>query len=100
MIAYADGQAVALGDRVSIRTWFKNRSGIVVYLPGTSLFNPQMEHNGLTWVGIRLDGGGFVGTVVLYETGRLKKTVKLIARGPRGSVEGLAPDVDPFQEVE
>lgn len=95
MATYADGTLVELGDRVCVRSWFKDRLGTVVYLPGVSSLNPSMEYGGLSWVGIRLDGGGFVGSLVFPESGRLKKRVRLVARGT-GPVEPLAVGEDPF----
>lgn len=55
---------VQLGDHVLTRVWFRKRKGRVVYVPGVSALNTNMEYNGLCWVGIRLDDGGFVSTVV------------------------------------
>lgn len=49
---------VQLGDHVLTRVWFRKRKGRVVYVPGVSALNTNMEYNGLCWVGILLDDGG------------------------------------------
>jgi hypothetical protein len=52
---------VRLGDHVEIRVWLRGRTGRVVYVPGISPLNPNMEYNGPCWVGVRMDNG-FVST--------------------------------------
>jgi len=66
----------------------------VVYVPGISPLNLEMERGGLRWVGIRLDGGGFVSTVVDPVGQFLRKNEKLLKRGTEGFAE-LRPDEDP-----
>lgn len=81
---YEDGLPVLLGDRVELRVWvklFRKLPGTVVYVPGLSPVRSQFEHHGLTWVGIRMDDGTVVGWYVDPSTKRLKKGVRLSARG-------------------
>jgi hypothetical protein len=53
-----------------------------------------MERDGLTWVGIRLDEGGFVSTVVDPEGLYLRKNEKLLRHDPTG-VGPVGPEEDP-----
>lgn len=71
---------VQLGDRVSVRVWFRKRCGRVVYLPGVSPRNSEFDYNGLQWAGIRLDDGSLLASVVRFSTGSLKRKVKFIKR--------------------
>ena len=81
-VTYADGVTqVRPGDRVSVRLFFRRRSGEVIYVPGISRRRGTYEHNGLTWVGISLADGWAVGEIVLPETGGLKKSVRFLGRG-------------------
>jgi hypothetical protein len=93
---YADGLPVMLDDRVELRVWiklFRKLPGTVVYVPGLSKRRTQMEHGGLTWVGIRMDhGGAVVGSLVDPETGYLQKKVRLLGRGERVNAEVANPD--------
>lgn len=84
-VSYSDGTAVQLGDRVELRVWvrlFRRSPGVVVYVPGISQRRPQMEHDGLAWVGVRLDhGGAVVGSWVEPATNRLQGGIRLVRRG-------------------
>lgn len=71
---------VQIGDKVSIRSFLVRRTGTVRYVPGLSPKKPEMEHHGLSWVGIKFDQGGYVGTVVIPETRTLKTSVKFLGR--------------------
>jgi hypothetical protein len=73
---------------------WRRRRGRVVYIPGISPLNPEMERGGLRWVGIRLVEGGFVSTVVDPDGQFLRKNERLVRRDPEGVVE-LKPDEDP-----
>jgi hypothetical protein len=88
---------VQLGDHVLTRVWFRKRSGRVVYVPGISAFNSNMEYNGLCWVGIRLDIGGFVSTVVDPTGAYLRHKETLVKRDPHGYA-ALEDDEDPHAE--
>jgi hypothetical protein len=89
---------VQLGDHVLTRVWFRRRKGRVVYVPGVSTPNANMEYNGLTWVGIRLeDTGGFVSTLVDPKEAYLRHKEILVARDPAGYV-GLGDGEDPHAE--
>lgn len=90
---YADGTTQVLpGDQVELRVWahlFKKEQGVVNYVPGISKPHKEMEHGGLTWVGIRLGDGMVVGHLVDPKTKRLKKGIRFIRRG---ATEELPPD--------
>jgi hypothetical protein len=88
---------VQLGDHVLTRIWFRKRKGRVVYVPGVSALNTNMEYNGLCWVGIRLDDGGFVSTVVDPKDAYLRHKEVLVERDPRG-YPALGIDEDPHAE--
>ena len=95
VVTYADrATPVQLGDRVETRVWFSRKPGRVVYVPGISPPNSNMEYNGLCWVGIRLDEGGFVSTVVDPKGAYLRRNEKLLRRDPSG-YEALSPADDP-----
>lgn len=80
-VRYSDRTAdVKLGDRVSIKIWFRMRNGRVVYVPGVSALNSEFEYNGMRWVGIRLEDDALVASPVLSGTESLKKKVHFIRR--------------------
>jgi hypothetical protein len=94
VITYSDRVTpVQLGDHVETRVWWRKRRGRVVYVPGISAVNHEMERDGLTWVGIRLDEGSFVSTVVDPDGRFLRKNEKLLARDSKAFAE-LKPDED------
>ncbi len=75
-------ETVQPGDQVEVRLYFFfKRRGRIFYVPGISPRKPHMERNAMAWVGIRLEDGSTVGTVVLQDRCELQKTVTLIARG-------------------
>lgn len=81
-VTYADGTTpVRPGDRVSVRLFFRRRTGEVIYVPGISKRRGTYEHHGLTWVGISLADGWAVGEIVLPKTTRLKPGVRFLGRG-------------------
>lgn len=81
---------VQLGDKVETKVWFRRRSGRIAYVPGISLINVEFEHDGLRWVGIRLENGSIVATVVDPKGDYiLKKSLKFVERDPT-SVEEIA----------
>lgn len=88
---------VQLGDHVLTRVWFRKRQGRVVYVPGVSAFNPNLEYNGLSWVGIRLADGSFVSTVVDPDGAFLVHKEALVRRDPHGCPV-LGADEDPHDE--
>jgi len=71
---------VRLGDRIETRIWFRKHRGRVAYLPGISPFNAAMEYNGLRWVGVRLEEGGFVSVVVDPDGGHLRGNLTFVGR--------------------
>lgn len=90
---------VQLGDHVETRVWFWKKKGRVVYVPGVSAPNTNMEYNGLCWVGIRLEEGGFVSTVVDPKGAFLRRKELLLKRDPQGFA-ALADEEDPHAEGE
>jgi hypothetical protein len=81
-VCYADGATpVAVGDEVTASSWQHKRTGRVEYVPGLSPREKEMECYGLSWVGIKLDSGGWLDMVVDPETSRLGKAVTLVSRG-------------------
>ena len=100
VVTYADRTTpIQLGDRVETRVWFSKKQGRVVYVPGISPPNSNMEYNGLCWVGIRLDEGGFVSTVVDPKGAFLRRKEKLLRRDPSG-YEPLGEGADPHADGE
>lgn len=80
-VRYFDGVTdVQLGDRVSVRIWFRRRLGRVVYVPDISPLNVEFEFDGLRWAGVRLENKALLRTIVRKETGNLIKSVRFISR--------------------
>ena len=71
---------VQLGDRVTLKVLFRERTGRVVYVPGISAFNPEFEYNGMKWVGIRLNDRSLVATPIIIKTGNLQKKIHFVER--------------------
>lgn len=93
-IFYSGGTVeVKLGDEVSARDFLFRRNGRIVYLPGVSKKNRNMENGGLSWVGIRFQIGTFIGTIVDPKTFQLKKSVRLIKR-VLDNIKEFGPDED------
>jgi len=83
-VLYADGVTRVLpGDEVIYKGWFFKRRGRVTYVPGISRKHGEMEHHGLTWVGISREKGGSVGCVVDPNTSRLRRNVVFVQRSSR-----------------
>jgi len=97
-IRYFDNAVeVQLGDRVTLKIWFRERTGRVVYVPGVSDLNPEFEYNGMKWVGIRLQDRSMVATPILTATGNLKKKIKFIERDS-SAYEPITKDSREFEE--
>ena len=95
VITYHDRRtAVRLGDRVRTRIWFRKHQGTVVYLPGVSMKNPTMERDGLRWVGVRLDEGGFISCVIDPKGAFLRNRLDVVGH-LEGGYEELAPSQEP-----
>jgi hypothetical protein len=75
---YVDGTALHLGDDVEFRggllVMFRKFRGRVVYVPGISPLNPDMETGYLTWVAIEVPGKMLLRRLVDPETGRVRQT--------------------------
>ena len=71
---------VLLGDRVQLRVFLRKRTGQVTYVPGISAVNEEMEHGGLTWVGIQIDNGPTVGKLVDPSCLALEKGIRFLGR--------------------
>ena len=82
---------VRLGDEVSARDLLIRKSGRVVYVPGKSKKNWNMEHDGLSWIGIKFKGGTFSGAFINPKSNEIKKSVRFIKRNDV-NVEELCPD--------
>lgn len=82
---------VLVGDHVEFKTWIAFWRGWipgrVYYVPGRSPMNDELEHNGLTWVGIGYGNGEQTGIVVTPETQQLRRTVRFVRRSDDGFVE-------------
>ena len=80
---YQDGQQLLIGDLVQfrgLRFWKGWRDARVSYVPGISLRHEQMEHGGLTWVGLSSADGTFRAILVDPESSRVTKRVRFVAR--------------------
>jgi hypothetical protein len=87
-IKYADQTTdMNLGDRVWLRVWIRKRVSRVVYVPDISAPNPELEFNGMRWVGIRL----------VSKAGALKKKVRFIARHT-APCKFITPDSKEFEK--
>lgn len=94
---YSDGRTcVCLGDVVTLTIFFiLKRRATVVYVPGVSRKNENLEYDGLVQVGFAENGGGVLSTFVDPDTYALPRRIKFIARG------NVVPDfgyVDPFKD--
>jgi hypothetical protein len=95
MITYRDRvTSVQLGDHVETRIWFRRHGGRVVYIPGVSPLNGNLERDGLRWIGVRLEEGGFLSAVVDPEQDYLRSRLRFVRRDSEGVAE-LKPDEDP-----
>ena len=80
-IWYHDGSSdVRLGDYVETVRFFRKRNGRVSYVPGISQVNPDFEFNGLTYIGIDLDDGSKIASIVNPVTKVLKKSIRFRTR--------------------
>jgi len=81
-IRYAKGKkTVELGDRVKVRAFLLFwRRGRVVYLPGVSPKNPDLEYGGFCHVGVWFWKGDFGGYEVDPDSLTLFKHVKFESR--------------------
>lgn len=94
---YHSKNLVELGDIVTIRVLFKRMQGKVVYVPGISEPNSEMEFNGITYVGIKT-AEGMVASTVDPETGVIKKGIRLINRGERNPSEEIYQHQNVFED--
>lgn len=101
-VRYHDGLTeVRLGDRIATRYFlFLKAEGRVVYVPGISPKNDEMEFNGLTWVGIRTTGAFMMGVVVNPDTYTLQKSVRFLGRDNDGDFTTIKPDDHVFEDEE
>ena len=95
-VYYSDGATqVLIGDHVYARDILFRYEARVVYVPGVSKRNRELEHGGLAWVGIRFESGSMTGVLVEPETFCLKKSVKFLSRAT-SEVE----EIDPYDDLE
>jgi hypothetical protein len=82
---YVDGASIQPGDEVEFRggllVMFRKYRGRVVYVPGISPLNPDMETGELSWVAIEVPGKMLLRRLVDPETGRVRQT-RLLRRDP------------------
>lgn len=98
-IRYADGETVMLGDHVSYKSmlfWRGWKPGRVSYVPGVSPLHPEMEHGGLTWLGVSGDDGTFRGIVIHPQSAVVEDSVRFVKRSD--GTEYLTPDKIPADE--
>ncbi len=91
------GAEVRLGDHVETSVLFRKKRGRIIYVPGISRPNEDMEHDGLVRVGIQIVNGPFIAEVVNPQTFSLRKNVLFLNRDSGGFTE-LAPEDRPFEE--
>jgi hypothetical protein len=100
LIRYANSaETVELGDHVTYRSmlfWWKWKPGRVSYIPGVSPRHPEMEHDGLTWVGIAGADGTYHPILVEPDSSLLQKTVRFTRRTDGGTL--LTPDQIPAED--
>ncbi|MCA9233194.1 MAG: hypothetical protein KDA57_21285 [Planctomycetales bacterium] len=98
-IRYDNGEDVNLGDFVSYQSsllWWRWKPGRLSYLPGTSTIHPEMEHDGLKWVGVSGVDGTFRGVLIEPDTQRVRKGVRFVGRCDGTTY--LTPDQIPEDE--
>jgi len=86
-----------LSDRVALRVWIRKRVSRVVYVPDISAPNPELEFNGMRWVGIRLENSVLLATPVQSKAGALEKKVRFIARHT-APCKFITPDSKEFEK--
>lgn len=82
-IRYDSGDEAQFGDFVMYRStllWWRWKPGRLSYLPGTSNPHPEMEHDGLSWVGVSGTDGTFRGVLVEPETSKIRRGVTFTRR--------------------
>lgn len=89
------GEEVRLGDRVTLRRWFRSDlRGIVCYIPGLSPQHSELEYDGVKQWAIRCDDGSVrpMGYDPDSPYGQPPKSITFIGRGSGGEItpdEGL-----------
>lgn len=92
IVFYSDGTTQVIpGDHVSARDLLFRKEGRVAYVPGVSKRNRELEHGGLSWVGIRFERGSVTGVLVDPDSGCLKKSVRFLCRAT-SKFEEIGPD--------
>ncbi len=98
-IHYDSGELVQLGDLVSYQSsllWWRWKPGRLSYLPGVSQLHGEMEHGGLSWVGVSGADGSFRGVLIEPETGKTRKGLKFLGRSD--DTPYLTPDQIPEED--
>ncbi len=79
---------ICLGDRISIRRWFRKREGTITYMPGVSERHPSLESKDGSFVhwGISLDHDKHNILMLAYfpPEGVVPKSLRLIRRSKKG----------------
>ena len=79
---------VRFGDHVEYRSmlfWRGWKPGRVSYVPGTSKLHPEMEHDGLQWIGVSGDNGTFRGVLVEPSDRQIQRSVRFLSRSSGGT---------------
>lgn len=78
---------VELGDRVRLRHLFSKKSGRVVYLPGVSQPNSEIDFGGLFRLGVSIEDGTFTAYHVDPDSLAVVKSVEFEGRDSEGIPE-------------
>ncbi len=77
---YCSQEAVELGDHIIYKSFFRRKTGRVVYLPGVSKRLSQIDYGGLFSIGIHTSYGGFTAMSIDPDSLQLRRSVSLIRR--------------------
>jgi hypothetical protein len=87
-IRYADAEVeTEFGDHILYRSqifFWRWKQGRVSYIPGVSRVHPEMEHDGLVWIGVSGVDGTFRAVLVGPSTRRLQRSVRFVRRSDGG----------------
>lgn len=91
---FETGEPARLNDKVLVkRLFFFKTEGIMVYVPGISPPHPEMEIEGLKYIGVQMPGASIYSVPVDPSTNELPANIRLIDRGEEHDNENcLSPD--------
>jgi hypothetical protein len=97
-LRYSNLAEVHLGDRVEVKSFFFFKDlGTVVYIPGVSPFHPEMENNGIEYLGVKLDGKSFAAATI-HPKSKIVLNTKFLKRGFPNHADGLKYDQQIFDQ--